>query len=89
MEPARAAARSERMSACRLVATIVSSDSGCRTMRTVMASTVSSVANQRCCKMLVRKDESMGVPSMWSSLTSGKSFATSLTTSSHMTMPER
>ena len=38
-EPASAAARSDRMSACRLVATTVSIDSGFMTMRMVMAST--------------------------------------------------
>ena len=38
-EPASAAARSDRMSACRLVATIVSSVSGLRVIRMVMAST--------------------------------------------------
>ena len=38
-EPASAAARSDRMSACRLVATIVSSVCGFMTMRIVMAST--------------------------------------------------
>ena len=38
-EPASAAARSDRMSACRLVATIVSSVSGRSVMRMVMAST--------------------------------------------------
>ncbi len=38
-EPDKAAARSERMSACRLEATIVSSDSGLSTMRVVIAST--------------------------------------------------
>ena len=38
-EPASAAARSDRMSACRLVATIVSSVSGLSVIRMVMAST--------------------------------------------------
>ena len=39
IEPARAAARSERISACKLVARIVSRDSGLSVIRTVMAST--------------------------------------------------
>lgn len=39
IEPANAAARSDRMSACKLVATMVSRLSGWRTMRTVIAST--------------------------------------------------
>ena len=39
IEPVKAAARSDRMSAWRLLATIVSIVSGCRTMRTVIAST--------------------------------------------------
>ena len=40
-EPASAAARSDRMSACRLVATTVSIERGLRTIRMVIASTSS------------------------------------------------
>lgn len=41
IDPANAAARSERISACRLVARMVSRERGLRTIRTVIASTVS------------------------------------------------
>jgi hypothetical protein len=42
IDPASAAARSERMSACRFVATIVSRLEGWRTILTVIASTTNS-----------------------------------------------